>query len=778
MIDEGRARRWVERSAAGGVRARRAERRLFRAADEGDPVAVRSVVEIAGRSGHRCRDAAKEAVAGWWVASRDPVFRQVVLETEAFAKDWPALIQCAALLGRLDDLEIGYDAGHLAALLDDSDPVVRASAEDFHRTARGAALNALWRDGRGRSLLLRNPEPPERAVLRELWEEWRAAPSDELWRALVEWGLPAWPEFEVPTAVIAIGPNPFVLREPRYRTSLIEAIALGDHPLAEIASERFLLVRTRELVEVLCRAALRDRRLAWFCVRHRLMPGDRVERAVFFLVTGQTRELGDIDPDGRLLAAGYAAAAPDVREAIRDAMAAAGGHDPVRVLTGNGRRELSADEARHLAAHLAEREDWTALWGLVRDLPLRVGVDLIRSFDGWLPPDEDRRLFEMYLETDPSQVEAALARMAQGWPLARWRAAIRFGERVNGLSFAPDAPLLAVANGRRTVGVVDLGAARLVERYRGFQASVGCVLHVGNGTLVAGERARDADRACRVMRCAGGETAPLHLARGSVTALARTGDGGAFAAGTRSGHLVVGDAGGGPVRTRGVSSLGLRRGDWPRAIAAHPESGRVALLGRRTVLADPARRRPLAATESAAFGAVFISGDRLACAAREGSIRTLDARGRSLEEAQSVWLPWLSGIAAAPNPDRLLAVEEDGDLHFFETSALRSLGALPGDGRPTAVAVSPDGAFLAIVRDGERADLYDLRAGELPHIAERPGDRLEPRHLRVVAGLRASGELPREVRVVVALLHAALEHRFGPGGASAELSTGGYDIAL
>lgn len=778
LIGDVRARRWVERSAGKGVRARWAERRLFRAAAEGDQVAVQAVAEIAGRSGHRCGDAAKRAVAGWWVESRDPVLRQVVLKTGAFAEDWPGRVLCAALLGRLGELNLGGDAGYVAPLVHDPDPVVRASAEDFHRTARGMALRMLWLEGLGRSLLLQNPEPPGQPMLRDLWEEWKAAPSDELWRALTGWGLSTSPEPDGTTAVIAIGADPSVLREPRYRTALIEAIALGDHPLSEIASAKFLLVRDQMMVEELCQAALRDPHLAWFCVRHGFAPAMGVDRAVFLLVTGQKEPLREWDPDGRLLTHGYATLNENVRTAIRDAMRAGGHHDPVRIVAGTDRGSVSPGEASYLAEFLADREDWAALWDLVRDVPLRTGTELMRFFNGWSPPDEDRRLFEMYLETDPRRVETALARMADGWPLAERRATIWFAERVNDLSFAPDAPLLAVANARRAVGVVDLGAARLTERYRGFEASVGHVLHVGNGALVAGERTNEVGRACRIMWCAGGEAVPLHTARGSVTSLALTGDDGAFAAGTRSGRLVLGAAGGGSVRTRSVTSLGLPNGDWPRMIAAHRGSGRIALLGRRTVLVDPKRRGPLASDRSARSGAVLAIEDVLLCADRDGWITRLDAGRHSFHEEASVLLHRLAGIAAAPEPDRLIAVDETGDLHFFDPWTLQHHGALPGSGRPTNLTVSPDGALLAVVRDEDRADLYDLRVGELPRIAERPIAHLVPRHLRVVAGVRASGELSPEVRDAVALLHACLEHRFGRGGVPTELSTGEYDVAL
>src|SRR5690606_36519440 len=413
---------------------------------------------------------------------------------------------------------------------------------------------------------------------------------EALGEALLRWGVPSSDPLEGPLSVIALESSPDVLNQPRHREALVTALGYGDHPLYEIAERTFLSLADRKLTEKVCAAALKRPELVPFCRKHRLAPRDEVRRAMFFLLTGQPEQHRALDPDGSLLSLAYASASGEERARMQKAMRDAGGLDLVRVIVGDDRRgriaEMSRYEVEYLGRQLAGRREWDELWALVQDVPVSSGTALIRLFDGWLPRDADaRRLFEMYLETRREAVKAALDSAPEDRVPPGGRARLLFRSRVNDVSFAPDGPYLAASGTRRIVGVFDLRRAELVERYDGFNTSVGRILHLGDGIVVAGERTNNARRDCRLVLCADGVTRTLHTGPGSITSLARVDASGGFVAATRAGALVLGGRGGAPADPVPVRSLG-RGMDWARTVAAHPASGRLAVLAPDLVLAD------------------------------------------------------------------------------------------------------------------------------------------------------------------------------------------------
>jgi hypothetical protein len=180
-----------------------------------------------------------------------------------------------------------------------------------------------------------------------LWRVWLREPDDELWEALARWR----------------GPGP-----------LAEAVfAAAADPVKDAA----------------VRAAL-----GAFCARHGLAPGDITDRAVFFVLTGQAGQHRAADPDGSLLTAAYRAAGPGTRAGLREAIAASGDLDLVRVVTADrpGRfAEVTGDERQYLIRQLADRGEWDRLWRLVPDVPLAEAVRAVRRFGaGWRPPARSR----------------------------------------------------------------------------------------------------------------------------------------------------------------------------------------------------------------------------------------------------------------------------------------------------------------------------------------------------------------------------------------------------
>jgi hypothetical protein len=190
-----------------------------------------------------------------------------------------------------------------------------------------------------------------------------------------------------------------------------------------------LLLRWRDatkLTEAACTAALlqlagagetgsRLPRVA-FCVARGLAPADPVERALFYLLTGQQAQHRAADPDGVLTARGYAAADPHSRRMLRQALADAGSLDLMRVIADSGTRTpLTPAEWGYLASQLTSRLDWDGLWQVVRDMPIAEAAEWARRFsDGWRPAGErDRALFGLLRAADPAQVRAGRDALAE-----------------------------------------------------------------------------------------------------------------------------------------------------------------------------------------------------------------------------------------------------------------------------------------------------------------------------------------------------------------------------
>lgn len=336
--------------------------------------------QLAREPDHPLAARAREHVAERWADTRDPSLRAVVVETGAVsAPARPGLSRYVtlALHRRLAEAPEDEVVGALEPLLGDPEPAVVAEAERFALTVSGPTLSTLWlrhlHAYRVRELLLANRNPLPDDALDQAWSLWLSTQDRALWEKLD--GRPAANGTERRLSLIVLG------------------LATPAQTYAEVLSGS-----SSDLVA--------SRALMW-CRDRGYAPDSPTERAALFVLTGQVDRYRALDPDGALLARAYRDAPRRLRRRLRAAMSEVEGLNPVRVLTGVGRRPrpLAVVERDYLIRHLAGRRAWDTLWELVLVLPVAHAVRAARAFDGWHAEDErDRALLARLTAVRPADL--------------------------------------------------------------------------------------------------------------------------------------------------------------------------------------------------------------------------------------------------------------------------------------------------------------------------------------------------------------------------------------
>ncbi|TDD32261.1 hypothetical protein E1287_23440 [Actinomadura sp. KC06] len=371
---------------------------------------------------------------------------------------------------------------------------VRAFAQ-----ATGSPLSeTMWRTWldvslqRWASPLLDVLSPPPDMLVNAAWTDWLDEHDDRLWSLLDGWGRAAAPDAAPRVASLsrlARGDDDADLAP----DVLAEAAARFDHPIGDRARARLAAHPEPDAVETLCAVAVESPDLTAFCVAHHLAPSDPVERAAFFVRTGQHEQHRALDGDGTLLAMAYRTAAPDVRARLRTIMAAEGDSDLIRVVVAGERRdrvaEMSDAELDYLGHHLAECRRWPELRGLVRDLPLAKAAAAARL----LPEDErtgdDADLLALLTARPWQELRATVGRLPA-------EHLTTFGTPRNSMaaSISPDSAELAVSwpEDRSTpttlhVETVRIGAGESTLHFTGRTDSgfLHPLLHLGDEILLS-----------------------------------------------------------------------------------------------------------------------------------------------------------------------------------------------------------------------------------------------------------------------------------------------------
>ncbi|MFI0367482.1 hypothetical protein ACH35V_06355 [Actinomadura sp. 1N219] len=352
-----------------------------------------------------------------------------------------------------------------------------AAVRAFAQAAGSPLGETLWRAWlalsarRWSSPLLDVLSPVPGVLVDAAWTDWLDEHDDRLWSLLDRWDRAATPDARLRVASLSRlargdGDDDADAATDVPPDVLAEAAARFDHPIGDRARARLAAHPAPDAVDALCAiavtAAAESPDLTAFCVAHHLAPSGQVERAAFFVRTGQHEQHRALDGDGALLAMAYRTAAPEVRADLRTIMAAEGDSELIRVVVAGERRdrvaELSDAELDYLGHHLAEHRRWPELRGLVRDLPLAKAAAAARL----LPEDErtgdDADLLALLATRPWQELRETVGRLPA-------EHLTRFGTPRNSMavSISPDSAELAVSwpEGRSTPTTLHVETLRI-----------------------------------------------------------------------------------------------------------------------------------------------------------------------------------------------------------------------------------------------------------------------------------------------------------------------------
>lgn len=515
------------------------------------------------------------------------------------------------------------------------------------------------------------------------------------------------------------------------------------------------------------------------------LPSDDRERALFLFLTEQWQRYGQLDFDGRLLASAYQSVGAELQARVRRLLRASGRADALRVLLGGDRRQrvraMTRDEAEFLISSLERAGSWQRLWSLVFELPFASALKIIPRLEriGWKPDrSDDSAVFDRLRHAVAKGISHQAHDVGRYLPVAVHRATAHFDGRVNGLAFAPDAPHLAIASNRRRVGLWDLQEGRLLSLHDGFDASVGEVVHLGGGTLVAAERTNSTDKPCQVLAIEGRHRRTLGTHTGSVTGLVAW-NGGVLTSG-RDHTLAVWDL----HRPGRVNQVRLET--WPRSVKAANDGARVACVHDGVSVVDVPRARLTARSgqwSRVARDAAFTpAGGDLVVGMNNGSVLVCTIHRAGIREVATLQSHQrVEAVEPVPSRALILTGGAEGVVHAYRWPNRTLIGSLQAPGRRlTSVTVSPTGDFLATGASDHEASLWDLRVADVPALFALPLVDATPSHLAVLTTLD-DATLPAEVRPLIETMTTMLRYRFRHDieiDDLVEIRAGRFDIEL
>lgn len=557
---------------------------------------------------------------------------------------------------------------------------------------------------------------------------------------------------------------------------LLEASGDADGEIRARAEAALRALRATEAQEALCRAVIeRDHPLArQICAEMDYLPALPEQRALFFFITDQWDAYETLDFDQRMLNAVYETSNAELRQRILRKVQQAGRTSFLNIVTGADDRaraaQMTSIEAEMLMRVLSNNAEWERLWGLAQVLALPQSVEIVRrlSREGWQPMDAlEQEVYASLVRLAGSEMLYTGAELAEALPLAVRRARLRVHGRVNGISFAPHAPHLAIGSSGRRVAVWNYQTASMERVWKDFAHSIGEVAYTSGGLLLCAERSTGGER-CAVYSLDGEQPAEVGSHFGTVTVLEALDERSLFSAG-RDGRAVVWNIAGRSLMREHTLA------DWPRAGCVSPDRARVMLLHDRIETLSAASLEPLPehsigrlpqSNRSVLRCAALLPGDGQILAGQfNGQVIHYYYNGghRARAKVLTAHPKPVESVLLLPGRSIAATAGAEGEVRLFALPSLQPAGSIhAGDGaRLTSLHASPDGAFLATGSNQPSLALWDLRVQDIPALFNTPAGSIMPSQMALINTLAGYAEnLPEPVINTLRYLQTLLQHRF------------------
>jgi hypothetical protein len=686
---------------------------------------------------------------------------------------------------RLRKADFGKSAELLAqAVTDHPDPEIRRLAFrmlDFHRSRD--SINAVCWAWVGS----RHPELA-RLILRREWIA--STPLESL----------------VLTSLLQGDEKAFRKLKPELVVPLLQACQDSDPKIAASARRLLENLESVETREALCQLVIAQQNpLAQeIALQKGYLPQDERNRALFLFLCEEWQRYDALDFDRALMHRAYLAAEPPLRERIREKVRASGRVDFLPILAGDGvsthKTSLNSAEADVLAQTLSANRDWPALWKLAAEAPYRVSLQAITQLtqSGWQPNDpEERHILSELGALAAEGLPTETAEMQSLFPLALLQASARVPGRINDVSFAPAAPLIAVGTGQRKVVLWDYQTAQRAAVLGNFNRSIGQVAFCDDGWLACSERT-NTNAACNIHIYPPDyhekDAFVLGQHNSAVTALAPAG-GGRLLSGGRDSQLILWD-----LQTRRVLLSRQNMPDWARGLRVSPEHEKILYLRSGLALlsltdlnhigwgnlkpvlrcADfsPNASQVFAGTHSGQVLVYPLEKTRKATRADGSELNLLRPEKTPLTAYPAG--ERVEGVETLNRYGVLLTVGSGGEIRFFSLATRQLLGSLmvPG-GQATSVHISPDQSFMAVGSAGAKLTLWDLRALDLQ--LEQPFAGMQVETMALLKSMLEHDEFSERAKRALKFMQIVLRHRLRYAieiGEAPTLALGEFDIEI
>jgi hypothetical protein len=227
---------------------------------------------------------------------------------------------------------------------------------------------------------------------------WRHARNRKLAALIADRGWIAAhpPELRVLTALLNGHVELLADAGPALARALVAVADDDDPPWRDQACEALTTLGRQDAREAVCGLAIEGGSPSALqaAMEAGFIPAEPHRYAVLLLLAREFNRYADLDFDGSLLAAVYAAADEDLRVRLSVCVRESGRVDWVRAVAGGKRLEALSDFDWELLIHtLHAAERWDQLWGLMLKAPpvwgIRIVIQLAGS--GWVPNDPGRR---------------------------------------------------------------------------------------------------------------------------------------------------------------------------------------------------------------------------------------------------------------------------------------------------------------------------------------------------------------------------------------------------